>query len=413
MKRNLQYSTIRIFYLAIFLLTAITGCKEDNGYNDPVTGDKTKPGTITNVKIDNFNGGAHITYDLPNSKNLLYVLAKYKINDQTGRETKSSYYSDSITVEGFANNQEYEITLYAVTRANIMSDPVTVKVHPLTPYYKLIKPTVIATPDFGGINITASNPNRQPVGMILLALDSATNTLEIEDQHYTNIDDIKYSVRGYSPVDRKFGVYVTDRFGNNSDTTVVTIRPLPESLINKNLFFTYRLPSDADLYPGWNVENLWNNKTDDYSAGWHTQSSSKGFPIIATFGLGQSVKFSRFLLFNRPGGYSYSHGNPKVFTLWGSTKNQPADTPLPRTSPEGTVVGDWVNMGNFEFPSPPSGLAPGAANAADQAYVAAGVDFNVPISSPAVKFVRFAVAQTWGGGDFAHTMELTFYGNPQ
>lgn len=399
--------------MPLLLLALLNACRKSDGYNVPASSDKTKPDVVTNVKVDNFNGGAYITYTSPKSSNLLYILAKYSIRDQVFRETKSSYYTDSITVDGFAQSKEYEVTLYAVSRANVMSDPVVVKVHPKTPYYQLIRPTVATAPDFGGINITALNPARQPVGMILLALDSTTNALEIQDQHYSNVDTLNYSVRGFTAKPRKFGVYVTDRFGNNSDTSVVTLQPLPESLLAKNKFFIYRLPSDGDLYNdgGWGVDKLWDGNVGE--PGWHTIASSKGMPAIVTFGLGVTAKLSRFVLWNRAGEYSYSHGNAKVFSLWGSDKASPQDAKLPKSAPVGTVIGDWTNMANYRFPDPPSGLAAGAANASDRAFVAAGVNFNVPITSPQVRFLRLSVSETWSGGTFAHALEMSIYGNPQ
>jgi hypothetical protein len=40
------------------------------------------------------------------------VLAKYQIRNGVSRETKSSYYTDTVNVEGFAKEADYEVTLY-------------------------------------------------------------------------------------------------------------------------------------------------------------------------------------------------------------------------------------------------------------------------------------------------------------
>ncbi len=126
-----------------------------------------------------------------------------------------------------------------------------------------------------------------------------------------------------------------------------------------------------------------------------------------------AAKLSRFILWERPDQYAYAHGNPKDFTIWGSNVTAPKDVRLPDYAPEETVIGDWVNIGNFHYPNPPSGLTPGFTNAADAKFVAAGVNFNLPPGSPAVKYFRFMVHATWSNGDFAHMMELSIYGNPQ
>ncbi|RZJ59307.1 MAG: DUF4959 domain-containing protein, partial [Flavobacterium sp.] len=121
--------------LLLLVCIALHSCKKEESYNEPASTDMTKPSVVSNVKVQNFSGGANITYSLPNSNNILYVLAQYKINGMTTRETKSSYYSDTIVVEGFAKKQAYDVTLYTVSRANVKSDPLVVKVNPDTPPY--------------------------------------------------------------------------------------------------------------------------------------------------------------------------------------------------------------------------------------------------------------------------------------
>ena len=115
--------------IPLILMVFLGACKRNDGFNAPVSTDKTKPGVVTNIKVKNLNGAAYITYNLPNSPNLLYVLAQYNINGKTVRQTKASYYSDTVLVDGFAKSQDYQVTLWSVSRANIQSDPVTVTVH--------------------------------------------------------------------------------------------------------------------------------------------------------------------------------------------------------------------------------------------------------------------------------------------
>ncbi|MEO7212611.1 DUF4959 domain-containing protein [Mucilaginibacter sp.] len=414
MKKINKYSTkTGLWALAMALVCIIGSCKKNHGYNkEPVSTDKAKPGVVTNVQVKNFNGGAYITYDLPNSENILYVLAKYNINDKTGRETKSSYYTDTVTVDGFADVKDYEVTLTTISRANVASDPVKVTVHPNTPFYKLVKPSVTIATDFGGVAINALNPNRKDLGVILIALDNSTKALEVADQHYTNTDTISYTVRGFPSIPTKFGVYLTDKFGNLSDTTIVTLTPLFETQLDKTKFSVYKKASDSDIGYGWELPYLWDGKTDGYSNGWHTQPGT-GKPLQCTFGLGVLTQLSRIKIWERPLEYAFFHGNPKTFTFWGSSKESPADVVLPQSAPVGTVVGDWVNLSNYRYPNPPSGLQPGFTNGADEKFVAAGVDFVVPTSAPPVKYLRLLVHDTWGKGDVTHLMEVSVYGKPQ
>ncbi|RYZ48241.1 MAG: DUF4959 domain-containing protein, partial [Sphingobacteriales bacterium] len=362
----------------------LSACKKNNGYNtEPISNDKTKPDVVSNIKVDNFNGGAYITYDLPNSDNILYVLAKYDIRDNVSLETKSSYYSDTIKVEGFAKAQEYEVTLYTVTRANVISDPVTVKVNPETPVYQLVRPSVEISADFGGVNVKTFNPLKKEIGVILIAYDDVTQDMEVQDQHFTRLDTVDYSIRGYETDERDFGVYITDQWGNVSDTVKVKLSPLYEELLDKSKFSQYSLASDAPPYDGnWIVSRLWDGNTGE--PGWHTGSSGKA-PFIATFNVGSTYKLSRFIMWQRPDSWAYGHGNPRDFSLWGSNVASPRDAQLPLTAAPGTVIGDWTNLGNYNFPPPPSGM-PVPGNSADNEFIKAGVNFNVPFNAPSVKF---------------------------
>ena len=398
--------------VSVLLVLLLGSCKKNEGFNGPVSTDKTKPGIVTNIKVKNLNGAAYITYTLPNSPNLLYVQAEYNINGKTVRQTKSSYYTDTVLVDGFAKSQDYTVTLWSVSRANVQSDPVTVTVHPDTPYYLLVKPTIKLAADFGGVNVKGVNRGKADVGVILIALDNSTQALEVQDQHYTNKDSINYTVRGYPATPRKFGAYVTDKYGNISDTTILTVTPIFETLLDKSKFSVYRLPTDSPTAYGWEVPYLWDGKTDNYSPGWHTAPGGPQ-PMQVTFSLGVSAQLSRFVMWERPDQFAYAHGNPKDFSIWGSNKPAPQDALLPQSAPVGTVVGDWINLGNYHYPDPPSGLSPGFTNAADAAFVAAGVNFDIPPGSPAVTYFRVLVHDTWSGGDFAHIMEFSIYGNPQ
>lgn len=398
------------YILMAVILCLHLACSKTTDYNEPISDDQSKPGAITNIKVANFKGGSYITYDLPNTGNILYVKADYLINDATGkkRQTKSSYYSDSITVEGFAEKKEYEVKLTTVTRANVESEPVTVKVFPDTPVYKLVAKTIRMQADFGGVNVQVSNPNKKAEGVIVLYKPEAADKYGIYEQKFSDFAEVSFSSRGFDTLPKKFAVYITDQWGNNSDTTYQTITPLYEVMLDKTKFFSSALPSDGKIGFGWALSNLWNNNTG--GTGWHTVQENAPIPVVCTFGIGVSAKLSRFTLFGRSG-YEYGHGNPKVFAIWGSDKAAPADIILPVFAEEGTILGDWVNMGNYVWPGPPSGAPPTASTATDKAVYNRGMEFNIPFTSPKARFLRLAVSESWSGATFAHAMEITLFGN--
>ncbi|MET0636076.1 MAG: DUF4959 domain-containing protein [Chitinophagaceae bacterium] len=407
--KKINYTKRLPFFMVVLILTTawIAGCKKLDSDLGPVSTDMTKPGVVTDVKVENINGAAYISYALPDSKNILYVLARYSINADRIRETKSSYYNDTVFVDGFARAQEYEVTLYTVSRANVMSDPVLVKVNPLTPNYIVTNNGIEITPDFGGANFFGLNSNKAPLAVHLLVYNDATAKYDEQEPEYVSTDTIDLSIRNLDPTPHKVAVYTTDRFGNTSDTVFKTVTPFFETLLDKSQFFTYRLPTDATIGYGWEFRYFFDGNLGE--PGWHTLSSPK---TIGTFGIGPLAKISRFVVWQRPPEF-YGYQNTRKFTLWGSDKDSPADVTLPQNSAEGTIAGDWINLGNFVFPNPPSGLPPNQANAADKDFVAKGVNFRMPRIAPYVKYIRYECTQTWGGLDYINALEISLYGSPQ
>jgi hypothetical protein len=417
-----KYKVACLSILAMVLAWGQFSCKKTDGYNTIVSTDKTKPGPVTNVKVVNFSGGAYLTYTLPNSANILYVQANYMINGKASRQTKSSYYSDSITVSGFAKSQDYTVTLYVVSRAEVKSDSVVVTVHPGTPPYLLSLPTIKMVPDFGGVNISGSNNTGAGIGIILIGPDS-TNKLQIIDQNYTNADTVNYSIRGYDTIPKQFGVYVTDQWGNISDTVYTTIKPIYEVQMNKSLFKAYVLPTDVlpyDSYRG--LQNLWDNNIKEPTYNTQQPITPLVWPAWMTFDMGQAAKLSRFNMVGRtgdsgPGEFMWGYGTPQTFVLWGRAdmpvdQNMPDSTGLP---PLGQATSNgWINLGEFYSPPKPSGLPSPQFTPADLTYWRAGFPFNVSLSLPKVRYIRFECLTNMGGtNNFFDINEMTFFGDPR
>ncbi|BAV07940.1 hypothetical protein FLA_3972 [Filimonas lacunae] len=407
--------------MAATWLAAQPACKKTDGYNDIVSDDTSKPGVVTNVRVTNFNGGAYITYNLPSSKNILYVQAEYKINDHASRQTKSSFYSDSLTVSGFAKSQDYTVTLYAVSRAQVKSDPVQITVHPDTPPYLLVLPTIVLSNDFGGVNIRVTNKSKANLGIITIQPDAVTKKMEIINQNYTNQDSINYSIRGYDTTTYRFGVYITDQWGNISDTVYANIKPIYEVMMTKSLFKAMKFPSDVGTDFGWEMPYLWDNNTG--SPGFHsTFPSSVPLPKWLTFDMGQSAKLSRYNAWFRgidgSNNFLWASGAPQTWVIWGRNTDA-VDETLPGDTLALPAVGQatpngWINMGMYHLPAQPSGLIAPQYTNADLAYWNAGFPFNFDLNLPKVRYLRFECFTNAGGSnEFFNMMELSFWGDPR
>lgn len=396
-------------------------CSKVVDYKDVVSSDKTKPEPVSHVQVKNEAGAAIITYDLPASENILYVQATYMINDKVSRQTKSSFYSDTIHVGGFARSQDYKVTLHTVSRANVMSDPVEVTVHPETPPYLAAFPEIETKADFGGININVLNRFKADLGIITIAKDAVTKQFEIINQNYTNRDTISYSLRGYDTIPKEFGIYITDPWENKSDTLFVTVKPIYEVQMDKSKFNSYVLPTDARTGFGWEIQNLWNGNTG--SPGYHTEQPIQPlvWPAVITFDMGQAAKLSRYTIWNRgidgSGNWLWQAGAPQTWTLWGR-ESSPVDETLP-SGPGAPGVGEtspngWINLGTFQLLPKPSGLPNPQYTNADLDFWNAGFSYNFSLDLPKVRYIRFQCLENASlTNNFFNIAEMTFWGDPR
>jgi len=385
---------IFLFYTATLFL--FLGCQKAE-MSVPPNADDTAPGKVSNVKVENIPGGATLTYTLPDSKSLLYVLAEYSIRSGETLTKKASYYEKKITLEGFPNTEAHDVTLYAVSRGNKKSDPVSIKVNPLTPPVISIFKSLDLRPTFGGVNVAFLNKVGANIKINVLTPDSLGD-LTTADIFYTSNDSGNFSVRGYDSVPRKFGVFVRDRWNNYSDTVFQDITPYYERQLDKSRFVAVHLPGDTwQNHTGFKSEEaVWDGLETVQASAFQTAPGS-GMPQSFTIDLGVQSVLSRFKFFHKMNGAAYVGGDPKNFEIWGS--NNPSQD------------GGWANwhlLGTFRN-NPPSGTLP--ATAADQEYAATtGTDYEFPIGNESYRYIRFKTLNTWGGVDYIYIGELTFFG---
>ena len=384
--------------ISVTLLAVISGCKEET--LGPFKGGGPAPAQVSGVTAEALPGGAKITYSLPKDPNLFYVKAEYEIRPGKTLEKIQTFYDNTLTLDGFGDTLEHEVRLYSVSRGDVKSAPVTVKVKPLTPPVLKAFKSLNMQADFGGVTVNFENKDSGNIVISLLTKDS-TGEIITADIFYTSLKSGQFSVRGFEAKKRWFGLCIRDRWDNRSDTLTEELTPLYEEKLDKKKFKTLSLPTDA---PGTlPITNLWDDVTA-FPQFFRTVTGS-GIPHWFSFDLGVTAKLSRYVMIQR-GAFDennllYSAGDPRHWEVWGS--NQP--------SPDGSWEG-WTKLADCESIKP-SGSGIGQNTNDDIAKAQAGQEFGFPLDAQPVRYLRIKMLQTWGNSDYMWMSELTFYGQPQ
>ncbi len=388
--------------LVISLLIAV-GCEEDLTPKALKTG--AAPETIKKYSFTSIPGGAIITYDLPEGTDLRYIKATYTLNSGTVREAKSTIYKNTLQVDGFANEGEYDISLTSVGLGDVESSPIIVKIKALRPSHKLLIDTVKLNKSlyaaFGGLNIDYSNPTASSLVFHVLAKDAANKWNEIQTV-YSAAKTGRVRTRGLEPVAKDFAVYVTDRWNNRSDTASASLTPYKEALISTK-FSALNLPGDTwEYHTGQGraraLEILFDGMHNVNGSIFQTKPSTV-LPQWFTWDMKQPFRLSRFILYPDYTGNdknNFSGGQPMEFELWGT------NNPLPDFS-------NWTRVGVFKSVKP-SGSPLGINTTDDVEQMKNGEEFEIEGNSGTFRYWRFKTVATWGGVPYLQLSELTFYG---
>lgn len=391
---------MKTYMLSIILLLIIaTACDEHS--NSPAGDDSIPPQLVSNPVVENYHGAAKISFQLPIDDDFLYVKARYTVLGET-MEARSSAYINYIELDGFASTDPVTVNLFSVDRNENESASLSVTVNPLTPPISEVLNSIQYEPDFGGVNLKFMNENQANIVVIVLTKNGLDEWNQA-DAIYTKMKDVNYSVRGMDAVETHFGLYVRDRWYHMTDTMEFTLTPIYEEEIDKSTFKDKRYSSEpANYSSSYKIEQLWDN---DLSKMFHTKQNV-GLPLSFTFDLGKVVKLSRMKTWQRNGSYLYNHGNPKIWEVWGCT-----------TLPSGDGWEGWTKLMDCESIKP-SGAPFGTVTTEDQAYAEAGEEFTFPNGTPAIRFMRWRVRESWSAGEenpggFFHLREMTLWGSQE
>ncbi|MDD4591812.1 MAG: DUF4959 domain-containing protein, partial [Parabacteroides sp.] len=221
----------KLYNLCVLLLLTLffMGCEEVKDWSDPT--DNVPPGPISNPVVENFSGGAMITYQLPTDNDLLGVKAMYKFSENDNeRKAFSSAFRDTIILKGFPDTNERIVKLVCLDKSRNESKPVEVIIKPTKIPVQIIGETLSVNESFGGIFVSWENILKDDIGISLYAADS-TGLMTHNYTYYSNSEKGGYSFRGFNDEPREFRIEVVDKWDNYVVAKDTVLTPLYEEKI--------------------------------------------------------------------------------------------------------------------------------------------------------------------------------------
>jgi hypothetical protein len=341
---------------------------------------------------------------LPSDQDLLYIKAEYILANGVKMEVKSSYYNNSLEVEGFADAAEYEVKLYSVNRSETVSNPVVVKIHPLeSPIWGVFRSLDVKAA-FSGIRVDATNANRQDISILVMEKNKLGDWIVDTKSIYTSTDLVSKTLRGYSVEEHNYAITIRDRWLNTTDTLFTTITPLLELSIPKSGYKHFPLPGDTKTHPSAIPAGMWDGNIMDWPKVFLTDGAVPG-PHVVTIDTGVLAKMSRIVIWDYPEYYlgrSYYYvGDLKEFEIYGSAN----------PNPDGSLDGTWVKLGTYKA-TKPSGLPYGQQTNEDYQTALAGFSWELDVTAPKVRYLRIKSIKNWAGIGSMAIGEIQVYGNP-
>lgn len=418
--------------MAVLVLCTFFACKQE--IDKP--GGKWSSGPIEVDQITPINGGATITYKLPNDPNLLYVMAEYERNGKMFTE-KSSVHKNMLTIEGFNTMGKVPFRLYMVNKQEQRSEPIELEFEPLESLISIARNSLKMVPGFGGIVADWSNPKKTEFGVRLMVKDDKGG-LVTKEMYFSSSEKERRSFRGFTPTENTFAIAFEDKWGNISDTTLLKTTPFFETVVPKPYAdFRSSIPYDnITNLSGRTITTLWDNIVNTASHGWLTQSGG-GSGISMTIDLKQVVKLSRIVIHGYHLNSVYGQANITQFEAWGlKTMNfaKLADRPywldeygvrnknifgldgVNETTqlPARTFKDDWQYLGWHAIPRYDRMVPPDPQGALNLA--ANGTEYEIPLDAGPVRYIRIFVREIAGTmpppvNNYWSMGEITVYGD--
>jgi hypothetical protein len=440
-------------FISILIISLLWNCSEPKDWHDPE--DSVPPGTVSNVRVKNINGGAWIYYSLPQDTDLLGVRAIFSLGDDVEpREAFASAFNDSVLIEGAHDTQEHEVKLYVMDKSHNESAPVPVSIQPLISPIDLVSQSLKAVPTFAGIYSTWENMPEDDIAIFLYVKDSL-GEMVLHDTYYSKAADGKFAFRNLKIIEQEFQFVLRDKWNHFVTSLNTVLTPLFEEEIvgrtqtapSTDIWQLYGMEDRSYLYRGdFSLQsNTGNNSfrivhdgvtwADNYwSAGVETtlsmftglpeHSSYFMLPIYFCIDMGKKAAYSRFKYWMRSRNPVYSGWIFTEFEIWGTNNPKSIDeigtkadnlkywTQWPEVEGTDAWKNDWVKLTEGVVRLPSGNTDPSLLTAEDKTFIQNGYEFEMDpqVSNQPFRYLRF-ICKKWNNpAPYLQVGELKFWG---
>lgn len=390
----------------IFLVISLflTACEKDTLDNTP------PPTAVNNLTYIPTNGGAIISYNLPEDSSILFVKAVY-VNSQNNEVFKvASTYNRKIEIDGFNDESTHKVKLYSVGKNKKESEPVEIDIIPLKSFIYLVRDDIKIKEIFGGVSLTWKNISEKTVFVYVDYYDG----LETKQRIFSSsrLDEI-IQMRGLENKEYQISVTVEDFNGNKSEKIDAgKFTPFLEQKINKSTWkLLQNLSCNGDAYEGRlvnffdDVIDVNTNPNDNSYFIIHRDNNGGvlNYPMNIIIDMNKSVVVNRFVYWQRAywwtandGGanssyYFYNNDNMRSFEVFGSNN-----------------LTTWFSLKYCDLGNPKD--AEGNIPSAKIKEALEGHEFVLTTPSSKFRYLKIAVLSSFGSETLLCGSEITLYG---
>jgi hypothetical protein len=395
MKKNYTYASV-----IIALMIAFVACNKDE------EADMTPPGIVSNVSIEPLNGGAKITYKLPEDNDILFVKASY--TSSLGKEVfkVGSLYNSEIEIDGFNDINEHQVMLEVFDRSGNASEPVFASFVPLKSHIQLVQESMVLTADFGGVRVEWDNVSEKSVFTYLSYTTSQGN--EVTRILSSDRAHEKVVVRGMDTTLTEFFVQVEDFYGNKTETASKgSYKPLFEEKIDKSKWkLVSTLSIDGNAWEG-RTEYLWDDVVDtkesaednSYCMIWRNRNGGQlNYPLDIVIDMNASVVINRFTVWQR----AFWYGNESDYYYYQSENFKSFDLYTSNDLINWQMIGEY----SLDDPKDANGKVPSAA--IEEAI--SGHGFELDQYPQPFRYLKFSITENYGSEEYVNISELSLFG---